>query len=148
LASPFWRRKGVRLGVGKAWISLDSLVRIEPFQWVTGDFLRKFFSCPFPVFRAALAGPVGRCASLSMPPSRCGDPIVSRLASESLSFNRTRSFVSPKALRSIGIIEMRGNGTDGGPGAASTARPTRSISRSSIWHADAAQLVEAGKEYA
>jgi hypothetical protein len=24
--------------VGKAWISLDSLVRIEHFQWVTQDF--------------------------------------------------------------------------------------------------------------
>jgi len=31
------------LGVGKAWISLDSLVRIQTYQWVTSDFLWKFF---------------------------------------------------------------------------------------------------------
>jgi hypothetical protein len=35
--------KGVKLGVGKAWISLDSLVRIQTYQWVTSDFLRNFF---------------------------------------------------------------------------------------------------------
>jgi hypothetical protein len=28
----------LKSGVGKAWISLDSLVRIEPFQWVTLEF--------------------------------------------------------------------------------------------------------------
>jgi hypothetical protein len=41
--APFWGQKGVKSGVGKAWISLDSLVRIETFQWVTCDSLRKFF---------------------------------------------------------------------------------------------------------
>ena len=35
-------------GVGKAWISLDSLVRNEPFQWVTRDFPRKKFAGPCP----------------------------------------------------------------------------------------------------
>jgi hypothetical protein len=30
--------KTLVLRVGKAWISLDSLVRIEPFQWVMLDF--------------------------------------------------------------------------------------------------------------
>ena len=30
-------------GVGKAWISLDSLVRNEPYQWVTRDFRWKIF---------------------------------------------------------------------------------------------------------
>jgi hypothetical protein len=33
--------------VGKAWISLDSLVRIETFQWVTLDFRGKKFRAPF-----------------------------------------------------------------------------------------------------
>jgi hypothetical protein len=28
----------MKSGVGKAWISLDSLVRIELFQWVTPEF--------------------------------------------------------------------------------------------------------------
>jgi hypothetical protein len=35
------------LRVGKAWISLDSLVRIEPFQWVTPDFRCKKFLATF-----------------------------------------------------------------------------------------------------
>ena len=35
-------------GVGKAWISLDSLVRNEPFQWVTRDFPRKKILGPCP----------------------------------------------------------------------------------------------------
>jgi hypothetical protein len=30
--------------IGFSWISLDSLVRIETFQWVTGDFRWKNFS--------------------------------------------------------------------------------------------------------
>src|SRR5262249_47763995 len=47
-----WRREGSNWGVGKAWISLDSLVRIETFQRVTGDFLRKFFCTPFRVKRS------------------------------------------------------------------------------------------------
>jgi hypothetical protein len=37
------------VGVGIPWISLDSLVRIETYQWVTGDKPRKNFSgrfCP------------------------------------------------------------------------------------------------------
>jgi hypothetical protein len=34
---PFSRETLV-LRVGKAWISLDSLVRIERYQWVTLDF--------------------------------------------------------------------------------------------------------------
>ena len=45
--TPVWTRNRVRLGVGKAWISLDSLVQIETYQWVTGDFLRKYFRAPF-----------------------------------------------------------------------------------------------------
>jgi hypothetical protein len=35
------------LGVGKAWISLDSLVRIETFQWVARVSERKIFLGPF-----------------------------------------------------------------------------------------------------
>ena len=34
-------------GVGFPWISLDSLVRIETYQWVTRDKRCKIFSCPF-----------------------------------------------------------------------------------------------------
>jgi hypothetical protein len=34
-------------GVGKAWISLDSLVRIEPYQWVTREFRWRIFRGPF-----------------------------------------------------------------------------------------------------
>ena len=41
----FW--KGPPIGVGKAWISLDSLVRIETYQWVARDFPQKFFLGPF-----------------------------------------------------------------------------------------------------
>jgi hypothetical protein len=42
--------------VGKAWISLDSLVRIEPFQWVTLDFSLKEISRPLlPQVAAAAA---------------------------------------------------------------------------------------------
>ena len=33
-------------GVGKAWISLDSLVRNETYQWVTRDFREKISRCP------------------------------------------------------------------------------------------------------
>jgi hypothetical protein len=42
-----WPRKPPFLGIGKAWISLDSLVRIEPFQWVRRDFRWKEFLAPF-----------------------------------------------------------------------------------------------------
>jgi hypothetical protein len=31
------------IGVGFPWISLDSLVRIEPFQWVSGLKRGNFF---------------------------------------------------------------------------------------------------------
>jgi hypothetical protein len=46
LALPIWLRKPQFLGVGKAWISLDSLVRMETYQWVARDFRRKFFRHP------------------------------------------------------------------------------------------------------
>ena len=45
-ARAVWSRKPSFLRVGKAWISLDSLVRIEPFQWVTRDFRWKNFALP------------------------------------------------------------------------------------------------------
>ena len=47
-------------GVGKAWISLYSLVRIEPYQWVTGEFRGNFFRSPFPS-----RGPFGKHAVLA-----------------------------------------------------------------------------------
>jgi hypothetical protein len=53
-----WGRKASFLRVGKAWISLDSLVLIEPFQWVTRDFRSKNFSRPF-----ALSGGKGEDGS-------------------------------------------------------------------------------------
>ena len=43
-----WLWKPPFLGVGKAWISLDSLVRNEIFQWVTGEFRAKKFALAFP----------------------------------------------------------------------------------------------------
>jgi hypothetical protein len=36
------------LGVGFSWISLDSLVRIQPFQWVTMALRGKLFLGAFP----------------------------------------------------------------------------------------------------
>jgi hypothetical protein len=47
---------------------LDSLVRIETFQWVTSDVLRKFFRARFLVITAAYAATVGRFVLLSTPP--------------------------------------------------------------------------------
>jgi hypothetical protein len=35
------------MGVVFAWISLDSLVRIETYQWVMRDKARKSFLCRF-----------------------------------------------------------------------------------------------------
>jgi hypothetical protein len=37
------------MGVGKAWISLDSLVRIVTYQWVTMEKRKNFFSIAFVV---------------------------------------------------------------------------------------------------
>jgi hypothetical protein len=51
--TPFWPRKPPFLRVGKAWISLDSLVRIEAFQWVTKDFRwKKISRALFPKLRS------------------------------------------------------------------------------------------------
>jgi hypothetical protein len=35
--------------IGFPWISLDSLVRIETYQWVTRDFQERFFHAAFVV---------------------------------------------------------------------------------------------------
>jgi hypothetical protein len=43
---PFW-------AIGFPWISLDSLVRIEPSQWVMRDFRWKFFPRGFSPLRGA-----------------------------------------------------------------------------------------------
>ena len=43
---PISARKPLFMGVGIPWISLDSLVRIETYQWVARDFPRKFFLEP------------------------------------------------------------------------------------------------------
>ena len=67
--APVRRRKGVKSGVGKAWISLDSLVRIETFQWVTSDFRWNVFLCPFLVARGG-ARRSRQCAPLLMKPAR------------------------------------------------------------------------------
>jgi hypothetical protein len=48
LGSRPFRCKGPILGVGFPWISLDSLVRIETFQWVTRIFAERKFLAPFP----------------------------------------------------------------------------------------------------
>jgi hypothetical protein len=44
---PIWLRKPKFMRVGIPWISLDSLVRIETYQWVVRDFPRRFFREPF-----------------------------------------------------------------------------------------------------
>jgi hypothetical protein len=41
-------RKPSSTRVGFIWISLDSLVRIETFQWVAREFRRKNFPLAFP----------------------------------------------------------------------------------------------------
>jgi hypothetical protein len=64
LASLLLAAKRVKVGDGKAWISLDSLVRIETYQWVTSDFWWKYFCTPFPAVWAARAPPVGRFAAV------------------------------------------------------------------------------------
>jgi hypothetical protein len=38
---------GQKTGLGFPWISLDSLVRIETFQWFTRDFPQEKFIAPF-----------------------------------------------------------------------------------------------------
>jgi hypothetical protein len=40
-------RKAPKTRLGLPWISLDSLVRIETFQWVTRDYPRRKFLAPF-----------------------------------------------------------------------------------------------------
>src|SRR3984957_18039397 len=47
LALAVLRRKPLFEAIGLSWISLDSLVRIETFQWVTRDFREKFFPRTF-----------------------------------------------------------------------------------------------------
>jgi hypothetical protein len=66
---------------------LDSLVRIEPYQWVTSDFLRKFFHARFLVIRAGCGAPVGRLAPPSTPPALFDAAILSELRSGIFSFN-------------------------------------------------------------
>jgi hypothetical protein len=52
---PFWvfsalavsSRKSPNTPIGFAWISLDSLVRIETYQWVTMDFRKGYFPLAF-----------------------------------------------------------------------------------------------------
>lgn len=48
LACPCFAAKPPPMRVGFIWISLDSLVRIETFQWVTREFHHKNFSLAFP----------------------------------------------------------------------------------------------------
>jgi hypothetical protein len=45
--------KAPLLGIGFVWISLDSLVRIETFQWDARDKSRKVFYAPFAVLLAS-----------------------------------------------------------------------------------------------
>jgi hypothetical protein len=74
---------------------LDSLVRIEPFQWVTSDFLREVFCARFLVIKA-----VGRFAPLSTPAA--DGAIFPESRSEIFSFNLSpvvRQCQSPAILR-------------------------------------------------
>ena len=54
------QRKPPLLGVGFPWISLDSLVRIEPFQWVTGQKRGEYFWRPCPRVEKRPDGGCGR----------------------------------------------------------------------------------------
>src|SRR3984885_763082 len=54
------------MAVGLSWISLDSLVRIETYQWVMGEIARKFF----PPVSLALRGEKGGTAVEAMRKSR------------------------------------------------------------------------------
>ena len=56
---PIWLRKPRFMTVGFPWISLDSLVRIETYQWVTRDFPRKIFLEPYLGARSAGKGACG-----------------------------------------------------------------------------------------
>ena len=44
-----WPRKPKNIAIGFPWISLDSLVRIVTYQWVTMDFPELIFHAPFPL---------------------------------------------------------------------------------------------------
>jgi hypothetical protein len=54
---PIWLRKPLFMRVGIPWISLDSLVRIESYQWVARDFPRK-------IFRGRLGAKAGRGSAI------------------------------------------------------------------------------------
>jgi hypothetical protein len=58
--------KPLFMRVGFPWISLDSLVRIETYQWVAWDFPRKFFRKPYLGARGGLlrSRPFGRAELL------------------------------------------------------------------------------------
>jgi hypothetical protein len=62
---PVSRRTPSILGVGFPWISLDSLVRIETYQWVARDFRSKKFRATFLSVTAApgWASAFGTCGS-------------------------------------------------------------------------------------
>jgi hypothetical protein len=47
LALSVWPPKPPFIAIGFSWISLDSLVRIETYQWVMRDFRDKKFSLAF-----------------------------------------------------------------------------------------------------
>jgi hypothetical protein len=53
---PFCLRKPQLLGVGFPWISLDSLVRNDRYQWVTRDFRPKFFPRAFVAWKSRRNG--------------------------------------------------------------------------------------------
>jgi hypothetical protein len=48
------------MSLGLSWISLDCLVRIQTFQWVTRLEGGNFFLSPFPGVRSAGTGACGR----------------------------------------------------------------------------------------
>jgi hypothetical protein len=52
LERPISVAKTQALGVGKAWIFLDSLVRILTYQWVTGDSWQKILPRAFVLSKA------------------------------------------------------------------------------------------------
>jgi hypothetical protein len=85
-AGPIWLRKPLFMRVGFPWISLDSLVRIETYQWVARDFPRKVFRKPCLGVGSAGTGSCGRghsegrdCSWGKLPSiSDCQQSIVAR----------------------------------------------------------------------
>src|ERR1700733_438557 len=89
------------MAVGLSWISLDSLVRIETYQWVMGEIARKFF----PPVSLALRGEKGETAVEAMRKSR----LFMGLAYSCFRFSATDCYFA-RYLWPSTAVGRRGNG--------------------------------------